>query len=217
LQGIYGYPLEIQALFFFALRCARSLLLLRRLGPEEAEAEAVGQEGEEEEEEEFIARIDKRLAALRFHVRQYYWLDFPKVNQMYRYKTDEYSRDAANKFNVFPDSIPEWVFGFVRGSGGYFIGNVSPTRNDFRWFGLGNCAAVLSSLATPRQAAAVMELVAARWPQLVGDMPLKASYPALDGHEWRVVTGCDPKNTRWSYHNGGSWPGLATSLQLLLL
>jgi hypothetical protein len=21
------------------------------------------------------------------------------------------------------------------------------------------------------------------------------------------VTGCDPKNTRWSYHNAGSWPG----------
>jgi glycogen debranching enzyme len=35
---------------------------------------------------------------------------------------------------------------------------------------------------------------------------LKASYPALEGKEWQIVTGCDPKNTRWSYHNGGSWP-----------
>ena len=39
-------------------------------------------------------------------------------------------------------------------------------------------------------------------------MPLKVTYPALEGHEWRIVTGCDPKNTRWSYHNGGSWPVL---------
>jgi hypothetical protein len=36
---------------------------------------------------------------------------------------------------------------------------------------------------------------------------LKIVYPALEGHEWRTVTGFDPKNTRWSYHNGGSWPG----------
>lgn len=39
-------------------------------------------------------------------------------------------------------------------------------------------------------------------------MPLKITYPALEGHPWRIVTGCDPKNTRWSYHNGGSWPVL---------
>jgi glycogen debranching enzyme len=26
--------------------------------------------------------------------------------------------------------------------------------------------------------------------------------------EWRIVTGCDPKNTPWSYHNGGNWPVL---------
>ncbi|VFQ70022.1 unnamed protein product [Cuscuta campestris] len=29
--------------------------------------------------------------------------------------------------------------------------------------------------------------------------------PWAEGHEWRIVTGCDPKNTRWSYHNGWSW------------
>jgi hypothetical protein len=38
-------------------------------------------------------------------------------------------------------------------------------------------------------------------------MPVKICYPAIEGHEWQIVTGCDPKNTRWSYHNGGSWPG----------
>ena len=78
---------------------------------------------------------------------------------------------------------------------------------DFRWFAIGNMMAILSSLATSEQASAIMDLLEARWPELVGDMPLKVSYPAMEGHEWRIVTGCDPKNTRWSYHNAGSWPG----------
>jgi len=69
------------------------------------------------------------------------------------------------------------VFDFMPLRGGYLIGNVSPARMDFRWFLVGNCIAILSSLVTPAQ-----------------------------GHEWRIVTGFDPKNTSWSYHNGGSWP-----------
>ncbi|THU56165.1 hypothetical protein C4D60_Mb11t14370 [Musa balbisiana] len=100
---------------------------------------------------------------------------------------------------------------FVPNRGGYFIGNVSPARMDFRWFCLGNCIAILSSLATPNQSAAIMDLLEARWTELVGEMPLKVCYPALENHEWRVITGCDPKNTRWSYHNGGSWPDLVTN------
>ncbi|CAN6325405.1 unnamed protein product [Urochloa humidicola] len=39
-------------------------------------------------------------------------------------------------------------------------------------------------------------------------MPLKICYPALEYEEWRIITGSDPKNTPWSYHNGGSWPTL---------
>ncbi|XP_018482620.1 probable alkaline/neutral invertase B [Raphanus sativus] len=92
--------------------------------------------------------------------------------------------------------------------GGFFIGNVSPARMDFRWFALGNCIAILSSLATPEQSTAIMDLIEARWEELVGEMPLKVCYPAIESHEWKIVTGCDPKNTRWSYHNGGSWPVL---------
>ena len=189
MQGIYGYPVEIQTLFFLALRCARVLLK-----PEEGG-------------KEFIERIDKRLHALSFHMREYYWLDFEQLNNIYRYKTEEYSHTAVNKFNVIPDSIPEWVFDFMPMKGGYFIGNVSPARMDFRWFCVGNCVAILSSLATPAQEAAIMDLFEERWEDLVGEMPLKVAYPALENHEWRIVTGCDPKNTRWSYHNGGSWPG----------
>nr|AFW90589.1 neutral invertase like protein [Solanum tuberosum] len=107
-----------------------------------------------------------------------------------------------------PDSLPEWVFDFMPTRGGYFIGNVSPAHMDFRWFCLGNCISILSSLATPEQASAIMDLVESRWQELVGEMPLKICYPAMEGHEWRIVTGCDPKNTSWSYHNGGTWPVL---------
>ena len=31
--------------------------------------------------------------------------------------------------------------------------------------------------------------------------------PAIESHARRIITGCDPKNIKWSYHNGGSWPG----------
>lgn len=31
---------------------------------------------------------------------------------------------------------------------------------------------------------------------------------ALENFEWQIVTGCDPKNSPWSYHNGGNWPVL---------
>ena len=39
-------------------------------------------------------------------------------------------------------------------------------------------------------------------------MPLKICFPALEGIEWRALTGCDSKNVPWSYHNGGNWPAL---------
>ncbi|WOL02338.1 hypothetical protein Cni_G11057 [Canna indica] len=189
-MGVYGYPIEIQALFFMALRCALAMLK------------------HDSEGKECIDRIVKRLHALSFHMRSYFWLDFQQLNGIYRYKTEEYSHTAVNKFNVIPDSIPDWIFDFMPTRGGYFVGNVSPARMDFRWFALGNCIAILSSLATPEQSMAIMDLIEARWDELVGEMPLKISYPALESHEWRIETGCDPKNTRWSYHNGGSWPVL---------
>ncbi|KAF5744987.1 alkaline/neutral invertase B [Tripterygium wilfordii] len=193
-MGVYGYPIEIQALFFMALRCA--LQLLR----------------DEGDGKEFIMMIEKRLPALTYHMRSYFWLDFQQLNNIYRFKTEEYSHTALNKFNVIPESIPEWVLDFMPMKGGYFIGNVGPALMDFRWFVLGNCVAILSSLATQSQAMAIMDLIEERWEDLVGEMPLKISYPALESHEWRIITGCDPKNTRWSYHNGGSWPVLLSWL-----
>ncbi|GMN48668.1 hypothetical protein TIFTF001_017844 [Ficus carica] len=158
-MGTYGYPIEIQALFFMAMKCALSVL------KKDLEGKA------------FFERIEKRLHALTFHLRTYFRIDQEQLNDIYRFKTEEYSDVAVNKFNVIPDSIPEWIFGFMLARGGYFVGNVSPGRMDFRWFAF-------------------------------GQLHLNSFIVAMESHEWRIVTGCNPKNPRWSYHNGGSWPVL---------
>ncbi|KAF6149964.1 hypothetical protein GIB67_008685 [Kingdonia uniflora] len=88
-------------------------------------------------------------------------------------RLEKYSHTAVNKFNVIPDSLPDWVFDFMPVHGGYYIENVSLARMDFRWFCLGNCIAILSSLATPEQSVAIMDLIESRWEELVGEMPLK--------------------------------------------
>ncbi|RVW73456.1 Alkaline/neutral invertase CINV2 [Vitis vinifera] len=89
-SGVSGYPIEIQALFFMALRCAVHLL-------------------REDDGKEFSMRIEKRLQALTYHMRSYFWLDFQQLNNIYRYKIEEHSHTAVNKFNVMPNSIPDWV------------------------------------------------------------------------------------------------------------
>ncbi|XVF19754.1 hypothetical protein REPUB_Repub11eG0138100 [Reevesia pubescens] len=193
-MGIHGHPLEIQALFYSALLSAREML-----APEDGSAD-------------LIRALNNRLVALSFHIREYYWIDMKKLNEIYRYKTEEYSYDAVNKFNIYPDQIPSWLVEFMPVTGGYLIGNLQPAHMDFRFFSLGNFWSIVSSLATVDQSHAILDLVEAKWSELVADMPLKICYPALEGQEWRIITGCDPKNTPWSYHNGGSWPTLLWQL-----
>ncbi|KAL0452077.1 UNVERIFIED_CONTAM: Alkaline/neutral invertase E, chloroplastic [Sesamum latifolium] len=96
--------------------------------------------------------------------------------------------------------------------GGYLIGNLQPAHMDFRFFSLGNLWSIVSSLATVDQSHAILDLIEVKWPDLVADMPFKICYPALEGKEWQIITGCDPKNTPWSYHNGGAWPTLLWQL-----
>ncbi|XP_076896464.1 alkaline/neutral invertase E, chloroplastic-like [Bidens hawaiensis] len=193
-MGIHGHPLEIQALFYSALLSAREML-----SREDASAD-------------LITALNNRLVALSFHVREYYWIDMRKLNEIYRYKTEEYSYDAVNKFNIYPDQIPPWLVEWMPNKGGYMIGNLQPAHMDFRFFSLGNLWSIVSSLATDDQSHAILDLFEAKWADLVGDMPLKICYPALEGQEWRIITGSDPKNTPWSYHNGGSWPTLLWQL-----
>ncbi|XVF62398.1 hypothetical protein PTKIN_Ptkin09bG0004400 [Pterospermum kingtungense] len=189
-MGIHGHPLEIQALFYSALRCSREMLTVN------------------DATKNLVAAINNRLSALSFHIREYYWVDIKKINEIYRYKTEEYSTDAINKFNIYPDQIPSWLVDWIPDEGGYFIGNLQPAQMDFRFFTLGNLWAIVSSLGTSKQNEDVLNLIEAKWDDLVANMPLKIIYPALESEEWRIITGSDPKNTPWSYHNGGSWPTL---------
>ncbi|XP_015876565.3 neutral/alkaline invertase 3, chloroplastic [Ziziphus jujuba] len=193
-MGIHGHPLEIQALFYSALLCAREML-----APEDGSAD-------------LIRALNNRLVALSFHIREYYWVDMRKLNEIYRYKTEEYSYDAVNKFNIYPDQISPWLVEWMPHKGGYLIGNLQPAHMDFRFFSLGNLWSVVSSLATQDQSHAILDLVEAKWADLVADMPFKICYPALEGQEWQIITGSDPKNTPWSYHNAGSWPTLLWQL-----
>ncbi|KAK8542175.1 hypothetical protein V6N12_014778 [Hibiscus sabdariffa] len=193
-MGIHGHPLEIQALFYSALLCAREMLT-----PEDGSAD-------------LLRALNNRLVALSFHIREYYWIDMRKLNEIYRYKTEEYSYDAVNKFNIYPDQISPWLVEWMPNKGGYLIGNLQPAHMDFRFFSLGNLWAVASGLATTAQSHAILDLIEAKWTDLVAEMPFKICYPALEGQEWQIITGCDPKNTPWSYHNGGSWPTLLWQL-----
>ena len=185
--GVYGHPIDIQVLYYTALRAASELL-------------------NTDEASDIAAAVNERLAHLNFHIREYYWLDFERLNRIYRYKVEEFGVEAENKFNIYSDSIPGWLTEWIPANGGYFAGNFGPGRMDFRFFSQGNLLAIISSLATDTQAQAIMDLIEQRWEDLVGHMPMKIVYPALDGQEWRMFTGCDPKNTPWSYHNGGNWP-----------
>ncbi|KAI3459190.1 hypothetical protein Pfo_015853 [Paulownia fortunei] len=189
-MGIHGHPLEIQALFYSALRCSREMLTVN------------------DSSKNLVVAINNRLSALSFHIREYYWVDMKKINEIYRYKTEEYSTEAINKFNIYPDQIPGWLVDWIPETGGYFIGNLQPAHMDFRFFTLGNLWAIVSSLSTSKQSEDILDLIEEKWDDLVAQMPLKICYPALEHEEWRIITGGDPKNTPWSYHNGGSWPTL---------
>lgn len=146
-------------------------------------------------DDDLIEAIESRLVALSIHIRKYFWLDRNKLNTIYRYKTEEYSNEAVNKFNIYPEQIPSWLVDWMPDSGGYLVGNLQPAHMDFRFFSLGNLWSIVCSLATPEQSDAILNLIEAKWTDLVGSMPLKICYPALEGKEWRYITGSDPKNT----------------------
>ena len=189
-MGLSGHPLEIQALFYFALRAAREML------------------NKDDEGKALIDKINNRLGSLVFHLRDYYWLDLKKINQIHRYESEQFGESVVNKFNIYPESIPYWLTEWIPDRGGYLAGNLGPGKMDFRFFALGNLVSIMCSLTTQQQSQDILTLIEHRWSDLVGQMPLKLCYPAIEGLSWKIITGCDPKNTPWSYHNGGSWPVL---------
>ncbi len=189
-MGLSGHPLEIQSLFYCALRAAREMLI------QNAEGQAL------------INKINNRLGSLVFHLRSYYWLDLKQLNEIHRYQSEQFGESVVNKFNIYPESIPYWLTEWMPDRGGYLAGNLGPGKMDFRFFALGNLVAIMGSLTTEQQSQDILNLIEHRWSDLVSTMPIKLCYPASEGLTWRIITGCDPKNTPWSYHNGGSWPVL---------
>ena len=188
--GIYGHPLEIQSLFYGALRAAREMLICQG-------------------NQDWVIAIDNRLPILRAHIRKHYWIDIKRLNAIYRYKGEEYGKEAVNEFNVYVDSLPyNDLAKWLPKKGGYLAGNIGPSQMDTRFFSLGNLMAIICDLASEEQSEAIMTLIEKRWEDLVGDMPMKITFPALENDEYKIITGCDPKNIAWSYHNGGSWPVL---------
>ena len=189
-MGVYGHPLDIQALFYAALRVAYELLT------------------DTEENGPYRHGVRERLGHLTYHIRSYYWMDFRGLNTLYRSDVEEYGLNALNRFNIYSDTIPEWLHEWFPPDGGYFIGNLGPARMDFRFFTAGNLMAVLSSLADEEQSRSILELIRHNKELLIGNMPIKVSYPTLEGEKWKTLTGSDPKNTPWSYQNSGGWPFL---------
>lgn len=189
-MGVYGHPLEVQALFYGLLKSLRFLL-----APDPRNHDA-------------LKLVRERGIVLRNFVRKHYWLDLRRLNQIHRFKTEEFGATVTNELNLHPESIPDWVVEWLPEEGGYLAGNIGPGRLDFRFFALGNLMAIATGLASREMAEDVFTLFEARWDDLIGLMPLKICYPAMEGLEWSLLTGCDPKNVAWSYHNGGSWPAL---------
>ena len=190
-MGLYGHPLDIQSLFFAALKASLEMLV-----PNETN--------------QFMIRaVENRLTPLTKQIRENYWLDPDRLNVIYRFQVEEYGEEALNQFNIYSDSIPFYRLAkWLPEAGGYLAGNLGPSQLDCRFFSLGNLMAIIVSLTDEQQSHKILNLIELRWNDLVGHMPMKLCYPALEDSDWRTVTGADPKNRPWSYHNGGSWPVL---------
>lgn len=190
-MAVYGYPLEIQTLYYGMLLSARELLT------------------DTPANQTSLSNLKVLGVTLRDHLRNYYWLDRQRLNEMHRFQSEEFGLDVVNVLNVYPESIPDWMDGWLDARSGYMVGNVGPGRIDFRFFAQGNALSILFGITTANGAQATMNLYQNHWDELVGEMPMKIVYPAVEGEKWRFSTGSDPKNVAYSYHNGGNWPVLA--------
>lgn len=136
---------------------------------------------------------------MRYHIRENYWIDLQRLNEIYRFKNDNLGKEVVNKFNIHPESIPDWLTEWLPEKGGYLAGNLGSGHMDFRFFALGNLLLILISPVSLEESQSIMNLLDERASDLIGFMPLKICFPAVEGVEWRIVTGSDPKNIPWSY------------------
>jgi len=100
----------------------------------------------------YIQSVDNRLGHLLYHVREYYWLDINRLNEIYRYKGEEFGSNEQVQYLPRLDSL--LVDRVVTGTGGYLAGNLGAGRIDFRFFALGNLMATFPpwlANSSPRQ------------------------------------------------------------------
>lgn len=191
-MGMYGHPLDIEVLFYAALRAACEILLIVP----------------NKKNSGYIQKVEHRLGHLVDHIHENYWIDKARMERMCTFGQEEFGIDVANKYNIYPASVPKWVQPWVGETGGYFAGNIGPGRMDFRFLALGNLLSIITDLADDKQQGKIMSLFEKQQHRIVAQTPMKACYPALHSRDWYLITGADQKNTPWSYHNGGSWPFL---------
>lgn len=86
--GLYGHPIDIQSLFYAALKASLELLTPCR------------------ENQAIIQAVRNRLDPLLKQLRENYWLDSNRLNVIYRFQVEEYGEEALNQFNIYSDSIP---------------------------------------------------------------------------------------------------------------
>jgi hypothetical protein len=137
--------------------------------------------------------VNQRLTTLKYHIRQYYWLDLKRLNEIYRYRGEEFGESAINKFNIYPDSIPYWLTEWMPETGGYLAGNLGPAQMDFRFFALGNLMAIICSLSSPQESQGIMDLIEHRWDDLVGNMPMKICFPSCGRSGMENFNGLRPQ------------------------
>jgi glycogen debranching enzyme len=186
-MGIAGHPLDVQVLFWAALRASRKLLPF---------------------DHPLQERVHERLVALGHHLRSDYWIDRKRIEAVRRLPVEEFGPNPSNPWNLHPDAIPVWTMAWLSEGGGYFAGNVGPARLDVRFYAQGNLLAVTTGLATDAQTEALVDLLERHESDLLGAGGMKLLFPPLEREEWSTVTGSDHKNVPWSYHNAGSWPML---------
>ena len=190
--GVYGHPIDVQVLFHAALGAACEL--------------------SRSDDTDLCHRMHVRRDELARFVNHHYWLDGHAASRVHHYQVEGYGGEAENPLNIQPQSLARWVVPWLRDGRGYLAGNVGPGRMDCRFFASGNLLAGPTGMLDPERKRAVLELITHQWESLVAQMPLKICFPAVYGRDWVLFTGRDPKNTPWSYHNGGSWPMLVWQL-----
>jgi hypothetical protein len=107
-----------------------------------------------------------------------------RLNEIHRYRTEEFGTGSVNMLNIYPESIPEWVVDWLPARGGYLVGNLGPGRMDFRFFALGNLLAIIFGITSPREAQGIM-----RCTKTAGTTWSAACRPSWSTRPWPARSG----------------------------